>query len=122
MVQEAVAEKIEGDDLALFVVWIPMYPGDGHATAIKSKKLVSDARSRHYWDAKRTVGKLFRESIGLPEDKVPAAWDVYLVFDKETQWTKSVPRQKYLMHQLSREHGNFLDGETLFQKVEEMLK
>lgn len=121
MVQKNIAEKTESANLRLFVVWIPMFPGDSEAKAKASMKLVPDKGARHYWDAEKKIGKAFSTALGLPQDRVPVAWDVYLVFDKETTWKKSPPVPKHRMHQLSPAHENFLDGDKLWSSVEALL-
>ena len=124
MVQKNIAEKTESEDLALFVVWIPMFPGDSRAKATASMKLVPGKRARHYWDAEKIIGKDFSSSLELPQDRVPVAWDVYLAFDKGAVWKKTPPVSTQWMHQVSKLKANFdniLDGEKLWSAVEALL-
>ena len=116
MVQKNIADKTKSEDLALFVVWIPMFPGDSEAKAAEAMKLVLGRRARHYWDAEKSIGKDFSTSLELPQDRVPVAWDVYLVFDKEAVWKKMPPLPTQWMHQVSKlkdDFDNILDGEKL---------
>jgi hypothetical protein len=63
-----------------------------------------DSRARHYWDGREAMGRLYETleldgkalSIGVP------AWDVWMLFDRDTEWKTTPPKPAWWEHQL---HG-----------------
>lgn len=86
---------------------------------MKTKQLVTDARSSFFWDGKGTLGKRYGAVIDLP-NKRQFAWDVYLVFHKQAGWKDKLPQPSFWMHQLGDDKRR-LDGAKLRQEVERLL-
>lgn len=121
MVQNEVLAKVPGDGVAVFVVWIPTFPGDSKEKAVSARSLVSDRRARHFWDGERGLGKRYHDLLSLPE-AVGVAWDIYVVFDREVGWESSPPLPVFWQHQLSVvDEANRLDGETFREALEARL-
>ncbi len=99
-VRSEVLEKIESDQLKIFVVWTPAYPGDSRDKAEKAASTVADERATHFWDGARKLGDRYREVLNLPE-RVHTAWDVYFAFDRSAEWKEIPPKPDVWMHQLS---------------------
>ena len=114
--QAEVLNKIDDASLRMFGVWVPILPGDSEATAIESSALVPDARSAHFWDAKRALPPLFAPVLGLREGS--PAWDVYMVFAPGVVWGAKAPAPSYWEHQLGNEvRAPVLDGERFREAV-----
>ena len=67
------------------------------------------------------MSKQYGQILDLPEDK-QFAWDTYMLFDSEADWTQSPPNPTEWMHQMSqvfgRNHPRWLNGERFRQAVE----
>ena len=46
--QEKILNQIDSDKLRVFVVWMPVLPGDSREQALASMELISDGRTVHY--------------------------------------------------------------------------
>jgi hypothetical protein len=130
VVQEKVLDKIDSDKLQVFVIWLPMVEGDSRTIALKSTKLISDKRARHFWDPDKKAALAFAQmlqssfpkAIELPKGEYPA-WDVYLVYDVSTKWKDAVPVPSDWMHQLGGvDPARRLDGDKLRGSVLKLLK
>lgn len=62
-----------------------------------------DRRARHYWDPDRVVGRAYQERL-TAGDRVfrleSAAWDVWLLFDRDARWEAAPPPPAWWEHQL----------------------
>lgn len=130
MVQKDVLDKVAGDRVAAFVVWVPMLDDDSRDAAVKATKLLGDRRARHFWDpdkkAAHAFAKMLQAAFGeankLPKGEHPA-WDVYLVFDRPAVWKEKPPVPVFWMHQLQGIDERIrLDGARLRDAVEKAVK
>ena len=81
----------------MYVVWSPQL-GAAEKHVASATTLVSDVRARHYWDGARLVGSAYQPLLGL---NAPA-WDVWMLFDKNTKWGGDAPpKPAWWEHQLS---------------------
>lgn len=59
--------------------------------------LLPDSRARHFWDPDRLVGLVFGKATRIGG----AAWDFWLLFDREALWpAEGAPRIAWWEHQL----------------------
>ena len=122
MVQNQVLAKIASEDVAVFVVWIPTFPGDNRQKALRRRNLLPDRRVRQFWDGDLRLGKRYRDVLSLPES-IEVAWDVYFAFDRQTEWTEEPPPPAFWQHQLSgAESSRRLNGPQLRENAEELLE
>jgi hypothetical protein len=84
--------------------------------------LMPDPRARHYWDGDHQVGSLFRtlhlggETLQLSA----AAWDTYLLFDRDARWPVGSPPPEpvWWEHQIrAMPAGRRLDAERFASKA-----
>jgi hypothetical protein len=124
VVQEKVLRKIDSEKLTIFVVWLPVLPGDSRERATKAMKVLTDKRAQHFWDSRTEVGKAFAAHIPLPQgQKLAVAWDYYALFEAGAKWKDSPPAPAEWMHQLADlMPERQLDGDKLRQAVEKFLK
>ena len=118
--QEKILNQIDSDKLKVFVVWMPVLPGDSHEQALASMELISDGRTVHYWDSERKLGGRYGTVVDLPRGW-QLAWDVYFAFDAQTEWKETPPLPADWMHQLADDERR-LDGEKLRQSIEKLLR
>jgi hypothetical protein len=119
-VQEKVLALLPSDNLKVFVVWTPRYPGDNRGKAVAATELVGDKRASHFWDGGRHLGTDYGKVLKLP-GKRQFAWDVYLAFDARARWEKTPPVPAEWMHQLGGDERR-LDGDKLREAVATLLK
>lgn len=120
--QSEVIEKIDNTALKIFVIWLPVIPGDGREKALNSRAVVSDPRALHFWDGTRSLGKEYKDILKL-QPEIEAAWDVYLAFGRLAEWNEKPPRPNEWMHQLSlMNNEKKLDGDKFRSIVEKLLQ
>lgn len=66
------------------------------AAAQRASLIFDDSRVRHFFDPNRRVGRAIAK--GLLQAKV--AWDIFLFYDKGTDWLERPPKPARWMHQL----------------------
>ena len=74
-----------------------MLEKDNIDAALPSVKALNDERIHHFYDGRKTVGKIIANSVGW-QGKV--AWDIYLFYLPNVEWTATPPSPKFWMHQL----------------------
>lgn len=77
-------------DLALHVVWMPMFPRVAENRALPgSVSAMTLPNLTQYWDDTRDLGRHFR-GVVPPDVVFPGAeeilWDAFLVFDAQATW------------------------------------
>ena len=94
-------EAFPKTDVRVAIVWIDMLPGDDADAARKSAGIFEDDRVTHFHDprATRLAGNAFGRRLLAPG--AGPAWDVYLFFNGDAEWTDEPPDPADWMHQLS---------------------
>jgi hypothetical protein len=111
-------KAIPDDRLRVYIVWLPMFPGDSRKWAQIRADEFSDKRVRYYWDGEKLAGKMWQKTLGTKRE----AWDVYLLYGAENQWDKEPTAPDFWMHQLSGlTHAPQLDEQTFQTKTKELL-
>jgi hypothetical protein len=87
--------------LRTFVVHTPVL-GAKEADTANTCKLIHNDRVTHYWDPKQEMGTVFSIAENMKKgDKQVYAWDVWLIYGPEAEWTGSEPpKAAFVMHQL----------------------
>ena len=116
-------DKQKSENLAGFVVWLPMKPKDTSKMAwLESEKLKDERISVRGWDGNREIGKRFAKPLKLTS----TAWDVYLVYAAGVKWEGTEPPQpSYWMHQLQGQRADTmlcLNPTALSSKVQKYLE
>lgn len=116
-------------DMALqtFVVNTPVL-GATEKDSANTCSLVHNGHVTQYWDPNQELGSLFAKALGMKNgDKEIYAWDVWLVYGPNAEWTGDLPpKADFLMHQLpdlmAREGFPFLRAPVFAAEVEKQLK
>ena len=119
MVQDNVLAKLNNDTLRVYVVWTPVLREDNRMAARQSVASITDGRATHFWDEDKSLGLSFGKLVTLPR-KRELAWDVYFVFDEQSEWRETPPKATDWMHQLGLDE-RLLNGDKLRQSVEKLL-
>jgi hypothetical protein len=124
LVQKKALDRINSDNLRVFVIWTPRYPGDSRTKAVAATKIVPDSRATHFWDSDGMVSKVYGDVLELPEGN-RFAWDTYMIFGADAAWLESPPAPLEWMHQLGvlgEDHPRWLDGDRFRESVKSLVK
>lgn len=82
--------------------------------------LVSDPRAKQFWDPGEVVGTEYGRVLGIGFP----AWDVYLLFDRGSEWNGSIPPSPHFwMHQLGGvTNAPHLDPDQFAAQAAKLLK
>lgn len=119
MVQR-VLEKLEGEPVDVFVVWIPAIAGDRYEATESAMALIPDERARHYWDGGQALGEALSPTLGI---RAKMAWDVYVLYDEDAGWGDAPPAPAAWLHQKFGEDPALeLKEERLLGQLQSALK
>lgn len=113
--------------LQTFVINTPVLGATEKDTA-NTCSLVHNKQVIQYWDPNQELGTLFSQALGMKfGEKEVYAWDVWLVYGPNAEWTGAVPpKADFLMHQLpdlmGRDGFPFLRAPVFAKEVEKQLK
>lgn len=108
-----------GKDVKVYSVWVPVLASDGEFAVGRATKNLPDSRVTHYWDGEGTLVKSFAPVLGLGNRP---AWDVYLLYDRNAEWTDTPPKPEFWQEQLGISDETTLDGDKLTAEIERLLK
>jgi len=117
VVQQLLDNELKGKDIAVYSVWQPILPSDAKFTVGRATKSLTDSRVTHYWDAENIFATTFSPVLGIKQD----TWDVYLVYDKDAEWTDIPPKPVYWQEQLGISNETKLDGPKLAAEINKLL-
>ncbi len=117
---QRVLEKLKGEPIDMFIVWIPAINGDRYEATENAMTLIPDDRARHYWDGGQALGEALSPTLGI---RAKMAWDVYVLYDKGAVWHDTPPAPAAWMHQKSGEDPALeLNEEQLADHIRNALK
>lgn len=111
------ADKLKGQDVKVYSVWVPILPSDGEFAVGRATKYLPDDRVTHYWDGEGELVKGYAPVLGVPK-----AWDVYLVYDQRAEWTDAPPKPIFWQEQLGISDETALDADKLTAEIERLQK
>jgi hypothetical protein len=116
-----VLDQVDSPDVRAYVVWEPILLTDRAAAAPPATVLIPDRRASHFWAPDLELARAFRGPLGLERE---AAWDVYLLYDRQSGWLAgTVPTPVDYQHQLySLPNGKFLDEASLVARIRDLLE
>lgn len=120
VVQQAVLEHLDAENLLVHVIWTPVMATDDYDAAVHAQSFVSDPRARHYWDADRSLGLAYTEFVTLPKGNDTLAWDIYFVYEPGARWADQAPVPDDWWHQLAFDSRYLADGSGLREALERM--
>jgi copper ion binding protein len=97
-VQQTVIEQMAKKDISVIIVWTNMLKSDDKDNAFKAASMFKDPSIVQYFDAENKFGDIVARRMNPKGEK---AWDIYMFFDKDDQWTNTIPRPFEYAHQLS---------------------
>lgn len=106
-------------DVEVYSVWVPILASDAQVTVGRATKFVPDGRVKHYWDNESELVKGFAPVLGLGDRP---AWDVYLLYDKETDWNNAPPKPIFWQEQLGISDETTLDTGKMSVEIKRLLE
>jgi len=97
-VQKTVINQMKSKNIGVIIVWTNMLKSDDKENAYKAASMFKDPSVVQYFDAENKFGDLVAKRLNPEGEKV---WDIYMFYDKDTEWSKSLPRPFEYAHQLS---------------------
>ena len=120
-VRDSVLNAYPDADIQVSIVWIDMLPSDNEEAATKSSAIFDDPRVKQFHDPDRQSGYAIAKD--LLYDNAGPAWDIYLYYDKDAQWTDQPPKPVDWVHQLGggrrAEAARFRPGQRLVDALRE---
>lgn len=113
--------KLKAQTPKFFVVWTSVYGGDNMEFANMGAAILNDKRVKQYYEKKPDLVALFGKIVPLPRD-TPLAYDVYFLYDQNTEWTKPTPPTPFDWWHQVIEDERYLNGNVLREKIETLLK
>jgi len=84
-VHSEILEKNRSARLKVFVVWLPMLPGDSRQMI--DQRVLADPRVTYYWDPKARMGEWFSSHV---THQPGTTWDAFFMYGQQARWN-SVP-------------------------------
>lgn len=102
-----------------------MYESDSMKRVQETSKLFSDdPRVTQFYDPGKISGSALAEGLGAETGEI--AWDVYLFFGKQDEWTDQIPTPINWVHQMQTSSwadlGRLYLGEYLTLKLREIMR
>lgn len=110
-IQKTVLEKVKDKDISVIIIWTNMLKTDDQSSAYKAASLFKDPSIVQFFDSGNKFGDVVAQRLN-PQGK--KAWDIYMFFDKDTQWSKDFPRPFEYIHQLSSSVHPWVDKTKYF--------
>ena len=94
---QKVLKAIPDDRLKVYIVWLPMFPGDSRKWAQTRSDEFSDKRVSYYWDGE----KISRQSLAESARHEKGGLGCISLIWRGSQWDKEPVTPDFWMHQLS---------------------
>ncbi len=110
-------DNLNGEDVKVYSVWVPILPSDLEFTVGRATKNLVDPRVVNYWDGEGELVKGFTPVLGLQE----RAWDVYLLYGENAEWTDTPPKPIFWQEQLGISDETQLDADKMTAEIRKLL-
>lgn len=116
---QEVLTNIKDDRLRVYMIWLPIFPGDSRQHAQNRSNEFKDERLSYFWDENQITGKQWQSVLDIER----IAWDVYFLYGAEAHWKEQPSQPNFWMHQLSGVNAApFLNPTEFESKTRELLK
>jgi hypothetical protein len=124
-VQRSVLGEYPDADIGVSIVWIDILEHDSEIAARRATEgFRPDARVRHFYDPEGRVGRAIAQSLGAETANV--AWDVYLFYERGSEWIEKPPAPAAWMHQLTSsswaDAAYYHSGDDLIEELAKTMK
>ena len=110
-VQKTVIEKMSDKNISVIIVWTNMLKSDDKESAYYAASMFKDPSVVQFFDADNKFGDMVARKLSPQGQK---AWDIYMFYDKDVEWTGGIPRPFEYAHQLSESLHPWADQTKYF--------
>ena len=110
-VQKTVIEKMSDKDISVIIVWTNMLKSDDKESAYYAASMFKDPAIVQFFDADNKFGDMVARKLNPKGQK---AWDIYMFYDNDVEWTGDIPRPFEYAHQLSESLHPWADQTKYF--------
>lgn len=115
---QSVLDDLQGQEIKVYSAWVPILASDVQMTVGQAAKNLPDRRVTHYWDRDAELVTNFVPVLGL--GKRPA-WDVYLCYNPDAEWTDLPPTPDFWQEQLGISDETRLNAQKLAAEIRKLL-
>lgn len=76
-------------NIEVIIVWTNMLKTDDTENAYRAAPMFKDPSIVQYFDPENKFGDIVAKRLNPKGEK---AWDIYMFYDKETEWNQTIPR------------------------------
>jgi hypothetical protein len=98
-VQTKILAEVKNRNLRVYTVWVPILKSDAEESLGQAALQLTDDRVSQFWDGGGELVKEYSRVMRLGERQ--PAWDVYFVYDRDTEWKGHPPIPAFWQHQLN---------------------
>jgi len=110
-VQKAIIKKMSDKNMDVIIVWTNMLKTDDKENAYRAASMFKDPLIVQYFDPENKFGDMIAKRLNPKGEK---AWDIYMFYDKGTEWNQAIPRPFDYAHQLSASLHPWADNTKYF--------
>ena len=114
-------DNLKGEDIKVYSVWVPILPSDLPFTVGRATKYLDDDRVVHYWDGDGVLVQGFVPVLELEKFNKHTAWDIYLLYGDDAEWTNTPPKPIYWQEQLGISDETQLDTDKLTAEIRKLM-
>lgn len=123
--QQVLLDQFKHVNLNILVVWERIYEADTLKKAQDASELfMEDSRVSQFYDPENYCGIEVAKELGSRSNRV--AWDIYLFFSGDEDWSDRMPEMLACAHQLERsswaDPSRLFKGDQLPQKLESYMR
>lgn len=96
---------------------MPILASDAKFAVGRATKNIPDSRATHYWDANGELVKSFAPVMGINGN----AWDIYLLYDQNAEWSDTPPKPIFWQEQLGISDETQLDADKMTAEIKRLL-
>jgi len=121
-IETSIIQKMKDKNIGVIIVWTNMLKSDDQASALHAASLFDGKGVTQFFDGENKFGDIVAKTINPKGEK---AWDIYLFFDGDAQWTQKLPRPFEYVHQLGYssewvDRTKYFCGEKLTQRLNDI--
>lgn len=96
-INNTVVQKMSEKNIDVIIVWTNMLGSDDQSTAQYAASVFDHKGVTQFFDRENKFGDIVANAVNPKGEK---AWDIYLFFDRGSQWGEKLPRPFEYVHQL----------------------
>ena len=94
----------QNPEIRPYIIWGPFLRADNEESARSAIARLTVPEAVHFWMTDIRLSADLAGTLRLPAGRL--AWDVYLLYRRETMWDRTMPRPAYWQHQLDVLQGD----------------